>query len=793
MRIATIEDLATRLQICRGGSKEHGGTWGGAIFLVGAGCSRSAGIPLAQEIERYCVKLLNAKLNGTELPIGTKIAIPDDDEGKRSSEDASDAALRSLWENGHLKFFDDSEIALRESWESEHQQSADPAIATASPPDSPLWGNLYSLLFATLLISPNEQRKIIQKAISEAGESINWSHLCLGAMMQERFVHTILTTNFDLLALRGAIYNGVVPVVSDSEEGILRISSAPSIPQIVQLHGSMHAYHLFNSREDLNKTRKSSAYRRAISSLIHDSNAFVVVGYSGGEEGIMEIFSEAFLSDKTVPLYWVSRDPEDRLSAGVQRLLKQRANSFLIPIEDSDQFFAELRERLKVGLPLALRRPTVIDIVETPGLSVSQHIKKHQELATAAEKEFLKSMESVGDIEKASRLKLSGKYAEAVDVLKEVAAVSNDGLELLVEAAYELAKKSEGEQRNSSCETIVDASERALKQNATDPVKPAHFLYRQGEAYRMIGKELGAHDRSAKLRAAIEKFQDAIRRLQAIDDPEAGKQLLNAIQEHGDTLIELGEISERPNREEFFRKAAEILSEAKSGGLKRKFPYLCANIDHLLGKAYLKLAECFDSNTSQQGLEALDTAETALKASLSVRTMKAHPGAWAATSQLLAFVYLWRGVLAPSARSSSFAEAVRLWREAQKVWTSESFPELWANAEFWIANTKCSELQFAGPFLLSEKTVSEVAGIYRRSVRKLEQIGKLERAADIRLDGSTRLSKLLQLPTTPSIQRKIADAIGDLLPGTDDPALNLAGRSQRRHEILEKLKAAGLQ
>src|SRR5208282_3855541 len=62
------------------------------------------------------------------------------------------------------------------------------------------WGQLYSYVFSEHVKHPNEQRELISALVGIREYALNWAHACLGALVEKRFVHTILSTNFDQLA-----------------------------------------------------------------------------------------------------------------------------------------------------------------------------------------------------------------------------------------------------------------------------------------------------------------------------------------------------------------------------------------------------------------------------------------------------------------------------------------------------------------------------------------------------------------------------------------------------------------
>jgi hypothetical protein len=220
------------------------------------------------------------------------------------------------------------------------------------------WGELYSYFFEEHLRSANQQRDIINQAISQ-GRGLNWAHACLGELVKRRFVHTVLTTNFDQLVLQGIIKTGIIPVVADNMASLDRVTSTPLWPQVIHLHGSMHTYNLRNSKNALEETQEDPGFARVVTNLMRGSDLLVVVGYGGGEEGIMEVLCESARQDPQMVVYWVAYGGGyDSLSPRAQKLVSRGENKFIIQTSGgADEFFWSLMEALKVGPPEWIRDP----------------------------------------------------------------------------------------------------------------------------------------------------------------------------------------------------------------------------------------------------------------------------------------------------------------------------------------------------------------------------------------------------------------------------------------------------
>jgi NAD-dependent SIR2 family protein deacetylase len=314
----TVGELANALILAQGegdaaarttsGSSERGR----AVFLVGAGCSASAGIPMAGGVAEICAEYLATRYSGGQG-------------------------------------FTDSNEAI--GWlKREGKIPAEHKLAKAA--DDRKWSELYAYFFEEHLRSANQQREIINRSIAR-GKGLNWAHACLGELVSKRFVHTVLTTNFDQLVLEGVIKTGIIPVVADNLDALDRVISAPVWPQVIHLHGSMHTYNLRNSKASLGETQEDPRFARAVTNLMHGSDVLVVVGYGGGEEGIMEVLCDAAEQNLQMVVYWVAHGGGyDSLSKQAQDLMSRGENKFVIAsMNGADEFFWTLMEALKLGAP----------------------------------------------------------------------------------------------------------------------------------------------------------------------------------------------------------------------------------------------------------------------------------------------------------------------------------------------------------------------------------------------------------------------------------------------------------
>jgi tetratricopeptide (TPR) repeat protein len=312
-----IDAIARRILFAKRKEEKLGRT----IFLIGAGCSISAGIPGAVAIARRMVR-------ETALLLGL-------------CETEADAATAyaALVRDGALTAYPKGELGA----------GADAGVD---------WYAVYDAMFRLHYTAPDDVRRLFGGLVEEANGAVNWAHLCLGEIVARDLVSTVLTTNFDQLVLSGMVRAGVLPVVCDGIESLNRIDGAPRHPQLVELHGSRHTYLLRNAPEDVAKVGRDPQAVAAIQKLFQTATTFVAVGYGGREAGVMDLLVQAGEAYPDKNLYWVahSQRPEDA-GAKVRAFLATSRNARLVPGQDADRFFLELCRALRIGSPRAVSSP----------------------------------------------------------------------------------------------------------------------------------------------------------------------------------------------------------------------------------------------------------------------------------------------------------------------------------------------------------------------------------------------------------------------------------------------------
>lgn len=298
LETAEVKDLARLLKVHRGRSQWNDGTAAGSAFLIGAGCSRSAGIMLAADIARKMVPELAQVLGAPVVDVATP-----------------DLALAWLKKERHLS------------------GSCD-------------FGGAYNEIFENYYKSGRKQREIIQEVIQGANEKMNWAHVCLGELVAQHYVHTVLTTNFDQLVARGIIFTGMLPMIADGVESMDRLQQVPIYPQVVHLHGTMHSYAQRNGTTAVAETSAMTPMQGTIWNVCRSADLLVVVGYAGREEGIVKLLASMANLLPQMVVFWITYEPDaNNLSEDVIGILN-RPNKYVIHGQDADAFFAELMGHL---------------------------------------------------------------------------------------------------------------------------------------------------------------------------------------------------------------------------------------------------------------------------------------------------------------------------------------------------------------------------------------------------------------------------------------------------------------
>lgn len=663
--VESVAEIADKIHMAR---RTDG--LGEVIFFIGAGCSVSAGIPsaegVAKEMTLRAARNLCRPFDGTD-PVAAYGAL---------------VAKRKLDDCGGI--------------------CAD-ASGTMPPID---WYRVYDRMFATHFSGRDETRELFHNLIEQAQGAINWAHLCLGELAAEKLVSTVLTTNFDQLVLWGMVRAGLIPVVCDDIDALNRISPRPRHPQLVELHGSRHTYALRNRPDDVEALKQNHDVIGAVRGLIQAAKTFVVVGYAGREEGIMNLLVEAARSFDDKNLFWVqySDDPKT-LSEKARAFLATSRNGGLLLGRDADRFFLELCQALEIGTPSAIREPlrAATDALAKVQASRHDHADITAEIERAGRRldvarRALETADATPDpVARLRDLRLAGKideaYAESLEFLPEAEiARENTSAQSNKSGAPLPASQPIAEVVRQTWELTWEAALVADERAAVDPEIASSWraaelwrtlVGRSGlpddrrlEAKRRLGEALGRlgarSATSEPLLESIDLFEEVV---EGVDRNEHPLDWARAKSGLGDVLWHLGN---RETGNDRLEQAVRAYRSALEERTRQRVPLDWAETQNNLGSALSALGERQDNPI------LLKQAIEAFRLALEERTRGRVPLAWAETQDNLGGALGCLGWQAGDA--SRLQEAVAVRRSALEVWMRDRAPLEWASAQNNLGN-----------------------------------------------------------------------------------------------------------
>ena len=315
MRVIDLDEMIRRLRA--GGPRRL--TW-----VIGAGFSASAGIPLAAGICKrlltfhYLQKKPNVSpyagkiIKGwTEADIGPFLKWADENvpEFDRIASDARN------WANGEddLKGYLDDEQRL------------------------------YARLFEQVTPGPESTQAFLSEIIRRS-PGPNLAHRLLAHVLQNfpSWGHTVFTTNFDDLMIQSLMLAGHTGRIYGDITSQDQPENDPRVPQVAHLHGRHVGYNMRNSPDEI--LAPNPALEGAFRKHVGESTV-IVVGYGGWNDIVMKVLNEARSGAGAIRgnLYWVAHDPKpESLPSTVQGLLTDCTKAYLVTAESRAPLPADL-------------------------------------------------------------------------------------------------------------------------------------------------------------------------------------------------------------------------------------------------------------------------------------------------------------------------------------------------------------------------------------------------------------------------------------------------------------------
>jgi tetratricopeptide (TPR) repeat protein len=653
-RIGNVSEVASAVRLAAAQDKS---ALGRTVFLVGAGCSKSAGIPLVPQMANELVVKLATAL-----------------QGPASALSGPESAYRWLLQSRKIS---DCRIGEQPKDGAADHREID-------------WSRVYDALFAEHYNTPDDAREIFSQFVESADGRINWAHLCLGELAKQRLVSTVITTNFDQLVLAGLVRSGVLPVVCDGIESLTRIRGAPRHPQLIELHGSRHTYRLRNAPEELAALLSDAQAIAAIESLFQELRVFVVVGYGGREAGVMDLLINAARHFTDKRLFWVlhGSDPA-ALSDRARDLLATSRNSALLIGQDADSFFLHLLRELNVGAPETIREPLFlpqlhavqlaqhdaaqISEARTIGVTIERHRSEIAAMAEALDRHRKKQTATEAALAKARELRLAGKLVDALKVL-QVAAKRSKNIALWREIAGVADEIGGISPERKPLEMAVDACRQVIKLMEKEDRKVGSLLWamvqdRFGNALRTLGERESGPERLVE---AVAAYREALKERTRERVPADWAVTQNNL---GNALAILGQRESGTTR---LKEAVAAFGEALKERTRERAPLDWATTQNNLGNALRTLGDR-EGDTAR-----LEEAVTAYREALKERTRERVPLRWATTQSNLGVAL--RSLGEGESGTARLEEAVAAYHEALKERTRERAPLDWATTQNNLGN-----------------------------------------------------------------------------------------------------------
>lgn len=206
----------------------------------------------------------------------------------------------------------------------------------------------YAKCMAELLLS--ERRDLIARYVDKA--QINWAHLCIGLLMQAGFVDRVLTTNFDLLAVKACAVLGVFPAIYDfATSQLLKRADIPD-QSVFYLHGQRTGFVLMNTDQDM---ERHSALLGPVFDYAGSGQVWIVVGYSGENDPVFNHLATVPRFDNG--LFWIGYQDREPAPHVREHLVGADKDAFFTKGFDADSFFVSLTRELELFPPDLIARP----------------------------------------------------------------------------------------------------------------------------------------------------------------------------------------------------------------------------------------------------------------------------------------------------------------------------------------------------------------------------------------------------------------------------------------------------
>jgi len=275
------------------------------MWLLGAGCSASAGIPTAWDMIWDFKQL---------------IFISQRKVSRSAVADLSNPAIRRQIQ----AYIDSSDF-----------------MPNAGAPDE------YAALFEVAFPSEADRRTYIDSKV--AGAKPSYGHVAIATLMQANRVRLVWTTNFDPLVADACarVYestSSLSTVALDAPNLATQLIGDGRWPIEVKMHGDFRSRRLKNTADEL-RHQDSQVRQILIDTCIR--YGLIIAGYSGRDESVMDSLEESLQHSGAFPagLFWLYRGTDELLPRVVQFIEKARSKGVeaeMVQIASFDEVMHDL-------------------------------------------------------------------------------------------------------------------------------------------------------------------------------------------------------------------------------------------------------------------------------------------------------------------------------------------------------------------------------------------------------------------------------------------------------------------